>query len=167
MEQLLEIYTANVEEFFVGAILHETEDYYIINVIDPEGRNDGFCCMKKELIYNIQQNTQYINRLCKFMDYQDSEFRDIEGTEIETMNDVYDLLQKDQRYVDFYIEKDQEIITGIILQNLEESIIVVSISEYGEMEVKETLDKNEIKVVHYDGIEHKLMEFLTSQNYRE
>lgn len=67
--QLVEIYSTSEDSFSVGYIIYENKKRIFIKSIDDQGRLDGYLLLKKDIIENIESNTDYLNRLEKYKNF--------------------------------------------------------------------------------------------------
>lgn len=66
---LVEIYTKNEESFSVGKVCFQNHDSVVFYSIDEQGKIAGYYAMKKEYITKILDNTEYLHKIEKYMEY--------------------------------------------------------------------------------------------------
>lgn len=130
-KSLIEIYTTDEEHFSVGIIIHETEENIFFNFFDEQGKEDGFCLLKKACILSMKHNTDYLKKMAFYREYWEKN-----RIEKKSENTLYNSGPDFSELLD-YAEKAEEIVT--ISPNLKEEILItgyVKSHNEGEVEIE-------------------------------
>ncbi len=66
---IMEIYTKSTESFSVGRVFCQNEDCVVFEDIDVQGKTAGYGVMKKSLITQLQYDTEYLDKISKYMEF--------------------------------------------------------------------------------------------------
>lgn len=69
MNDLVEIYVANKDSFAVGYIIYESSDRIFTHLVDDQGKLDGYLLFDKKGIDGIEKDTEYLNKIRKYMGF--------------------------------------------------------------------------------------------------
>ena len=66
---LVEIYTKNIDSFSVGKVFCQNDDSVVFEDIDTQGKITGYYVMRKNIISQLDYNTEYLNKISKYMTF--------------------------------------------------------------------------------------------------
>ncbi len=66
---LVEIYTKNTDRFSVGMVFCQNKDCVIFKDINPQGKIIGYYVMQKNIISELNYDTEYLTKINKYMEY--------------------------------------------------------------------------------------------------
>ena len=65
---IAEIYTKNTDTFSVGRVFCQNNECVVFEDIDTQGKITGYYVMKKEIISRLEYDTEYLNKISKYME---------------------------------------------------------------------------------------------------
>lgn len=66
---IIEIYTNDKTSFSVGRVYCQSNDYVVFEDIDKQGIITGYCMIRKDIISQTEDHTEYLDKLGKYMEY--------------------------------------------------------------------------------------------------
>lgn len=69
MQNLVEIYSSRQDSFAVGYIIYENDDRLFTHLVDDQGKFDGYLLFDKKTIDGIEENTEYLEKIEKYMGF--------------------------------------------------------------------------------------------------
>lgn len=66
---IVEIYTKNTNSFSVGRVFCQNKDDVVFEDIDPQGKITGYYLMKKNIISQLEYDTEYLHKISKYIEY--------------------------------------------------------------------------------------------------
>lgn len=69
MNNLVEIYSTSEDSFAVGYIIYQNSKRVFTHLVDDQGKLDGYLLFDKKMIDGIERNTEYLNKIEKYMDF--------------------------------------------------------------------------------------------------
>lgn len=66
---IAEIYTHSEESFCVGSVYLQNKDCALFRNVDEQGKVTAYYAMKKSIITSVEYDTEYLNKLEKYMEY--------------------------------------------------------------------------------------------------
>lgn len=69
MNNLVEIYATSEDSFAVGYIIYQNSKRIFTHLVDDQGKLDGYLLFDKKTIDGMETNTEYLNKLEKYMDF--------------------------------------------------------------------------------------------------
>lgn len=97
--QLVEIYSTSEDSFSVGYIIYENKNRIFINSIDDQGKLDGYLLLKKDIIENIERDTDYLGKLEKYRTFWGKSGLGISDNPVfKQKPDFYELIKYAHKY---------------------------------------------------------------------
>lgn len=69
---IAEIYTKNTDTFSVGRVFCQNNECVVFEDIDTQGKITGYYVIKKEIISRLEYDTEYLNKIGKYMEYNEN-----------------------------------------------------------------------------------------------
>lgn len=69
MNKLVEIYSTSEESFAVGYIIYQNKDRIFTHLVDDQGKFDGYLLFDKKAIDGIESDTEYLEKIEKYMGF--------------------------------------------------------------------------------------------------
>lgn len=69
---LVEIYTNTLDTFSVGKVFCQNNNCVVFENIDVQGKITGYYVMRKKIISQLDYNTEYLDKIAKYMEYAES-----------------------------------------------------------------------------------------------
>ena len=69
MKELVEIYSSNKDSFAVGYIIYQNQDRLFVQLVDDQGKFDGYLLFDTDTIDGIEKNTEYLKKIETYMDF--------------------------------------------------------------------------------------------------
>lgn len=163
---LLAIYTNkdNEETFAVGYINQLTEEEVIILHVGLHGEYDGYSACYIDDIFKIETNTKYLNKINILKDGNNTEKLTIITTDNDCFTSLITTAMKNRNIIAIGCSDLDMAIIGFLKSNLDDTVIVSQINEYGEQDGEAIICKDSINKIVIDDVECREIEKLYSHH---
>lgn len=169
---IAEIYTHSEESFCVGSVYLQNKDCALFRNVDEQGKVTAYYAMKKSIITNVEYDTEYLNKLEKYMEYGSmhtygSWFSLTEVKFDETQPLFPQILQysyKNNRMVTIATSTMEQLETGYIRQLLDDRLEIECVDmETAKLEGCIAVSIDEISFIEFDSVDNFLLQYANEQ----
>lgn len=120
------------ETFVVGRVLYVNPDSFVLALISPQGRWDGWmCCLQSDLV-GIDQDSDYIAVLRRLLQYHQSREADAAILGNGSMDDILDYAYRAHRIIAMELCKSgQRDVIGYVTERYQDSIVIEQFDDIG------------------------------------
>lgn len=163
-----EIYTHSEDSFSVGAVCFQNKDYILMRGVDEQGKVTAYYAMKKSIITNVEYDTEYLNKLGKYMEYgkehtYDSWFSLNEVKFDEAQPLFMQILQhayKNNMIITIATSTMEQLETGYIRQLLDDRVEIECVDmETARLDGCITVNVEAISFIEFDSVDNFLLQY--------
>jgi hypothetical protein len=168
-KELVEIYSTSRESFAVGSIVYQNDDHLFLKALDDQGRDDGYILFKKNIIQEVEEDTDYLRKIEKYQDFwQDLKIKKSESSFFYKNPDLKDLIEyayKNKKIVNIAISFNYfDFVTGYI-KDFDTDYLVIEALDFNSGQVFDEfeIDIDQIILFEIDSIDSMLLDFINKK----
>ncbi len=150
---LVEVYEddRDLSKFYAGYIVACDEDFFIMSLISPRGRFDGFMLQEVRSIVSISHSTKYLKQLIAIKNHHNTEikFQEFDGSDL--LFGLLDYAQSNNRIVIIELLSNSKLTSGYIIKLDDEKCTVRQIAEDGDSDGDSTVLLDDITQVNCES----------------
>ena len=164
-KRLIEIFTDEEDSFATGYLLFEDKKKLFINVLDDQGKFDGYLLIDKKLISSVEEATTYLKKLEKYQSFWGKQSLGISDNEIYKKRvdffELIDYAHKTNKMISLSTSTDYYDTTCGFIQYIgEDDFNIKAIDQNtGKNYDDFTLNYKDIKILEIDSIDLLLLEY--------
>lgn len=164
---ITEIYTKNTDTFSVGRVFCQNNECVVFEDIDTQGKITGYYVMKKEIIFRLEYDTEYLNKIGKYMEYNEnhsySEWFSLKPIALDTEKSlIFQVLQyaQDNNMV-ITIEMDNEELESGYVKEIENGMLTFACLDISNAQPMEniTVAIHDIILIEFESIDNVLLQY--------
>ncbi len=165
---IAEIYTHSEDSFSVGEVCFQNKDCILIRGVDEQGKVTAYYAMKKSIITSVEYDTEYLNKLEKYMEYGNvhtySSWFSLNEVKFDDAQPLFpQILQysyKNNRMVTIAISTMEQLETGYIRQLLDDRLEIECVDmETAKLDGCITVNIDEISFIEFDSVDNFLLQY--------
>lgn len=165
---IAEIYTHSKESFCVGSVYLQNKDCALFRNVDEQGKVTAYYAMKKSIIANVEYDTEYLNKLEKYMEYGSmhtygSWFSLTEVKFDETrplFPQVFQYAYKKNMIITIATSTMEQLETGYIKKLLEDRVEIECVDvETAKLNGCMVVSIDEISFIEFDSVDNCLLQY--------
>lgn len=126
---LVEIYSSREDSFAVGYIIYQNDDRLFTHLVDDQGKYDGYLLLDKNTIDGIEENTEYLKKIEKYMGFWGNiSIGDSDNEIYQSRPDFKDLIsyaQRQNKIITIATSFDYfDVITGYVVDVDDEKVTI-------------------------------------------
>lgn len=164
---IAEIYTKNTDSFSVGRVFCQNNECAVFEDIDTQGKITGYYVIKKEIISRLEYDTEYLNKIGKYMEYNEnhpySEWFSLKPVALNTEKSlILQVLQYAQdNNIVITIETDNEEAESGYVKNIENGMLTFACLDISNAQPMEniTVAIHDIDIIEFESIDNVLLQY--------
>ncbi|MDD6071132.1 MAG: hypothetical protein PUC12_10035 [Clostridiales bacterium] len=167
---IIEIYTKNQDSFSVGKVCFQNHDSVVFYSIDEQGKIAGYYAMKKKYITKILDNTEYLRKIGKYMEYSEKNPYDswfsLKKVEFEISKPLFIQILRYAKDNDIIVTLDMFISdyleTGYVREITQEKIVLECV-DVGNARIMDKvsieIEIESIAFIEFESIDNRLLQY--------
>ena len=164
---IVEIYTKAPDSFSVGRVFCQNNECVVFEDIDTQGKITGYYVMKKEVISQLEYDTEYLDKIGKYMEYNKnhpySEWFSLNPVALDTEKSlILQVLQYAQdNNIVITIETDSEELESGYVKNIENGMLTFACLDISNAQPMEniTVAIHDIDLIVFESIDNVLLQY--------
>lgn len=165
---LAEIYTYSEKSFSVGEVCFQNDDCVLFRGVDQQRKITAFYAMKKSIITNVEYDTEYLDKLEKYMEYgsihtynswfilTEVQFEEAQPLFLQILQYSY----KNNRIVTIATSTMEQLETGYVRELSEDRIKIECVDmETAKLDGCIVMGISEISFIEFDSVDNCLLQY--------
>lgn len=168
---IVEIYTGDEDSFSVGKVCIQNHDSVVFYSIDVQGKIAGYYAMKKNYITKILDNTEYLHKIDKYMEYGEknpyASWFSLKKVEFDISKPLFTQILRYAKENDIIVTLDMfssdYLETGYV-REITQEIIVLECVNVGNAQMmdKMSIEIESIAFIEFESIDNRLLQYANS-----
>lgn len=168
---IVEIYTGDEDSFSVGKVCFQNHDSVVFYSIDEQGKIAGYYAMKKNYITKILDNTEYLHKIDKYMEYGENNpytsWFSLKKVEFDISKPLFTQILRYAKENDIIVTLDvfssDYLETGYVREITQEKIVLECVNVgNAQMMDKVSIEIESIAFIEFESIDNRLLQYANS-----
>lgn len=165
---IVEIYTHSEDSFSVGSVYFQNKDCVLLRGVDEQGKLTAYYAMKKSIITNVEYDTEYLNKLEKYMEYGSMHtyglwfyLTEVKFDETRPLfPQVFQYAYKENMIITIATFTMEQYETGYIRELSEDRIVIECVDmETAKLDGCIAVNIDEISFIEFDSVDNFLLQY--------